>query len=109
MPHEVRRALRNLVDNALRYGKRARVSVCAEKGNAVIKVDDDGPGIPHQELERVFEPFARLERSRSPDTGGYGLGLAIARWIARGHGGEVILANRADGGLRATLMLPMEG
>jgi signal transduction histidine kinase len=77
--NEVRRALRNLLENAMRYGKRARVSVGADKQNALVRVDDDGPGIPEAELERVFEPFARLEASRSAQTGGYGLGLSIAR------------------------------
>lgn len=107
--NEVRRALRNLLENALRYGKRARVSVSAEKHSAVVRIDDDGPGIPAAELDRVFEPFARLEASRSTRTGGYGLGLSIARWIARGHGGDVVLINRAGGGLRATLTLPLGG
>lgn len=104
---EVRRALRNLIENALRYGVRARVSAEAMDGMAAIHVDDDGPGIPVGELERVFEPFARLEASRNAETGGYGLGLAIARLIARGHGGDVVLANRAGGGLRATLTVPL--
>jgi signal transduction histidine kinase len=103
---EVRRALRNLIDNALRYGVRARVSAESIDGMAAIHVDDDGPGIPEEEIERVFEPFARLEVSRNADTGGYGLGLAIARLVARGHGGDVILKNRAVG-LRATLRLPL--
>jgi signal transduction histidine kinase len=107
--NEVRRALRNLLENALRYGVRARVCVDVERQNAVIRVDDDGPGIPASDLDRVFEPFARLESSRSSQTGGYGLGLSIARWIARGHGGDVVLANRAGGGLRATLTLPLDG
>jgi signal transduction histidine kinase len=106
--NEVRRALRNLIENALRYGKRARVSIESDEETATLHVDDDGPGIPPSQLERVFEPFARLEESRSPETGGFGLGLAIARLIARGHGGDVSLANRAGGGLRATLTLPIE-
>jgi signal transduction histidine kinase len=104
---EVRRALRNLIENALRYGVRARVSAEMIAGLAAIHVDDDGSGIPEGELERVFEPFARLEHSRSAETGGYGLGLAIARLIARGHGGDVTLKNRAGGSLRATLTLPL--
>jgi len=104
---EVRRALRNLIENALRYGVRARVSAETVDGTAAIHVDDDGPGIPEAELERVFEPFARLEHSRSAETGGYGLGLAIGRLIARGHGGDVTLKNRSGGGLRATLTLPL--
>lgn len=104
---ELRRALRNLIENALRYGVRARVSAEAAGGMAAIHVDDEGPGIPDSKLERVFEPFARLENSRSAETGGYGLGLAIARLIARGHGGDVTLANRVGGGLRATLTVPL--
>jgi signal transduction histidine kinase len=104
---EVRRALRNLIENAVRYGKRARVSVRAVEDGAEIIVDDDGPGVPEGELERVFEPFARLEGSRSKDTGGYGLGLSIARLIARSHGGDVKLENRREGGLRARISLPL--
>ena len=71
-----------------------------------VVVEDEGPGIHEAELERVFEPFVRLEASRSRDTGGSGLGLAIARGIVRGHGGDIRLANRAEGGLRATVALP---
>jgi signal transduction histidine kinase len=104
---ELRRALSNLIENAVRYGKRARVSAEIRDGFAAIHVDDEGPGIPEADLERVFEPFARLDESRSKETGGYGLGLSIARLIARGHGGDVTLANRAGGGLRATLMVPV--
>ncbi len=70
-------------------------------------VDDDGPGIPSGELERVFEPFHRLEASRNRETGGTGLGLPIARNILRAHGGDVALCNRATGGLRATVTLPV--
>jgi signal transduction histidine kinase len=106
---EVRRALRNIIENALRYGKRARVSVSASEEIVTINVDDDGPGIPNEDMERVFEPFARLEASRSRETGGYGLGLSIARLIARSHGGDVKLKNRSDGGLRAALSLPVQG
>jgi signal transduction histidine kinase len=72
----------------------------------VIVIDDDGPGIPEAELERVFDPFVRLEGSRSRETGGAGLGLAIARSIVRAHGGDVLLARRPEGGLRATIALP---
>lgn len=104
---EIRRALRNLIENAVRYGKCARVSVCVAGDNAEVTVDDDGPGIPDGDLERVFEPFARLEGSRSKETGGYGLGLSIARLIARSHGGDVKLENRTEGGLRATISLPL--
>jgi signal transduction histidine kinase len=73
----------------------------------VIEIDDDGPGIPADAMEHAFEPFHRLEGSRSRDTGGLGLGLTVARAIARGHGGDVVLANRPEGGLRATLSLPL--
>ena len=103
----VRRALRNLIENAVRYGKRARVGLVREREEAVVRVDDDGPGIPADKLEEVFEPFVRLDPSRSTETGGVGLGLAIARGIARAHGGEVSLVNRPEGGLRACLRLPL--
>jgi signal transduction histidine kinase len=105
-PGALRRALDNLVANALAHGHRARLSVAAEPARILIHVDDDGPGIPAHELERVFAPFYRLEASRSRDTGGVGLGLAVARDIARAHGGDVVLLNRPAGGLRATLSLP---
>jgi len=108
--NEVRRAVRNLIENALRYGERARVAVSTEREFALISVEDDGPGIPSSDIERVFEPFVRLETSRSSQTGGYGLGLSITRWIARGHGGDVFLRNRADGGgLSALVRLPLQG
>ncbi len=103
------RAIRNLVDNALRYGGRARLAVARAAGGLTVTVDDAGPGLPEAMLERVFEPFFRLEASRSPETGGSGLGLAIARSIVRGHGGEVTLANRPEGGLRAVVQLPLDG
>lgn len=104
-PNEVKRAARNLVQNALRYGVRARVSVARTGGLVSIVVDDDGPGLKADDMERVFDPFVRLESSRSRETGGMGLGLTLARAIARGHGGDVALANRDGGGLRATLTL----
>ena len=74
-----------------------------------ITIDDDGPGIPEADFERAFAPFVRLEESRSRETGGIGLGMAIARSIVRGHGGDITLANRAEGGLRVTLHLPRAG
>lgn len=107
--NEVRRAVRNLIDNALRYGTRARVAVGTEREFAWISVEDEGPGIPSGDIERVFEPFVRLEGSRSAQTGGYGLGLSITRWIARGHGGDVFLRNRSAGGLSAVIRLPLLG
>jgi signal transduction histidine kinase len=104
---EIKRALRNLIDNAVRYGNRADVSARAAKPWAEIHVDDQGAGIPEEAMARVFEPFVRLEESRSADTGGNGLGLTIARAIALRHGGDLTLANRDGGGLRATLRLPL--
>ena len=110
----LRRALRNLIDNALRYGRTARVSLAREGACAVIQVDDDGPGIPEQDMARMLEPFTRGDPSRNVSTGGAGLGLALARAIAEQHGGRLVLANRrsADGavvGLTAELHLPMGG
>ena len=102
----LRRALRNLIDNALKYGGAARVALLEEPGQVMIRIDDDGPGIPVDQQEKVFAPFFRLERSRSRDTGGTGLGLSVARTVARAHGGDVILENRPEGGLRVTLVLP---
>jgi signal transduction histidine kinase len=106
-PIALKRLVTNLVDNALKFGSSARGRVFAEAGMAVVEVDDDGPGVPEGEIERAFEPFQRLEGSRSRETGGAGLGLAVVRAIARGHGGEVTLQNRAEGGLRARVTLPL--
>jgi len=105
-PIALKRALSNLIENAVIYGTRARVALRESALGYEITVDDNGPGIPEAELERVFEPFHRLETSRSRDTGGTGLGLAIARSIVRAHGGDVALENRPGGGLRATVRLP---
>ena len=102
----LRRALRNLLENAAAYGVRAAAHIERTGEEILVVVEDEGPGIPEAELERVFEPFVRLETSRSRDTGGSGLGLAIARGIVRGHGGDILLENRAQGGLRATIALP---
>jgi len=105
-PTALKRALNNVVKNAVAYGARARVALNDLDTVYEITVDDDGPGIPESDLDRVFEPFFRLEASRSRDTGGAGLGLAIARSIFRGHGGDIALTNRPGGGLRATIHLP---
>ena len=106
-PGALKRALTNLLDNAVKYGKRAQAAI-ATVGNAIeIAIDDDGPGIPEAELARVFQPFYRVEDSRSRDTGGTGLGLAIAQSIVQAHGGELTLANRTGGGLRACIRLPV--
>ena len=105
-PVALRRALRNLSENAVRYGTRCRVRIEGDRHEVRILVEDDGPGIPEAEQERVFEPFVRLEGSRSSQTGGIGLGLAIARSIVRAHGGDIRLANRPGGGLAVTVALP---
>ncbi len=105
-PAVLKRAVTNLIDNAIKYGKSASVSIRTEPAAVRIVVEDDGPGIPENELLRVFQPFYRLEGSRSRETGGIGLGLAIALSIVEAHGGELTLANRSEGGLRATITLP---
>jgi len=111
-PNEIRRAVRNLIENAVRYGGVARVTLKKEPEFFVATIDDDGPGIPENRLEEVFEPFVRLEESRSNVTGGSGLGLTLTRSIAHENGGEVVLENRRAGGrivgLRASLRLPRE-
>jgi signal transduction histidine kinase len=102
----LRRALVNLIDNAVKYGTSARVELLTSPAAIRIIVDDAGPGIPDAELQKVFEPFYRLEQSRSRETGGTGLGLAIAQSIVQAHGGQVTLVNRSEGGLRAIVSLP---
>jgi signal transduction histidine kinase len=106
-PVSLKRALRNLIENAVAYGGRARVTLERAPDALAIVIEDDGPGIPEAEFERVFAPFVRLEESRSSETGGIGLGMAIARSIVRGHGGEIELRNRPDGGLRVVVRLPL--
>jgi signal transduction histidine kinase len=108
-PNEVRRAVRNLVENAVAYGHVASVRLAESPAAYEIIVEDEGPGIPDEDRERVFEPFVRLETSRNEDTGGTGLGLTLVKAIAEGHGGGVTLENRDDGGLRARMRLPREG
>lgn len=106
-PLAMKRALANLVGNAIKYGGAARITLNRpDAGMLTLWVEDDGPGIPAGELERVFEPFQRLEASRNRETGGTGLGLPIARNILRAHGGDVVLANRAGGGARAVVTMP---
>jgi signal transduction histidine kinase len=107
-PNEIRRAVRNLVENAVSYGGNANVEIAQSSDSYEILVDDEGPGIPEAEQRRVFEPFVRLESSRNEETGGTGLGLTLVKAIAEGHGGDVTLENRAGGGLRARLRLPRE-
>jgi signal transduction histidine kinase len=105
----LKRAARNLLDNAVKYGKSGSVEIRRVSQAIEINVDDDGPGIPPQELTRVLEPFYRVEDSRSRETGGVGLGLAIAQSIVQSHGGTLALSNRPTGGLRATISLPLSG
>ncbi|MDZ7592125.1 MAG: ATP-binding protein [Rubrivivax sp.] len=106
VPTLLRRALGNLVDNAVLYGGSATLRVEDTPERLTLKVLDEGPGLPPAELERVFEPFYRVEASRNRATGGTGLGLGIVRSIARLHGGDVVLHNRPLGGLAAVLSLP---
>lgn len=107
-PVALKRALVNLVMNALNYGAAARVTLrLPVDGMATLLVEDDGPGIPLAELDRVFQPFHRVEPSRNNETGGMGLGLPITRNILRAHGGDVTLSNRPTGGARATVVLPV--
>ncbi len=104
-PQALKRCLTNLIANAIKFGVRAKIVV--EDGIAlVIRVRDEGPGIPPEELERVFEPFYRVESSRNRDTGGTGLGLSIARDVAQAHGGSLVAQNLPGGGLEALLVLP---
>lgn len=104
-PVSLKRALRNLVENAVRYGGSARVSVYHDGGDAVIDVIDHGPGIAENRIEDAFKPFVRLEESRNAETGGIGLGLAIALGIVHAHGGTLTLSNNPAGGLRARITL----
>ncbi|CAN5302544.1 ATP-binding protein [soil metagenome] len=106
-PISLKRLFTNLLENAVKYGGRARIRVFADGPSAVVEIDDDGPGVPAAELERVFEPFYRREPSRSRETGGIGLGLAVVRTIARAHGGDAELQNRPGGGLTARVRLPI--
>jgi signal transduction histidine kinase len=105
-PMALKRAVANLIGNAVKYGGTARSHLQAQPGQVVLVIEDEGPGIPEADFERVFAPFVRLEGSRNRDTGGTGLGLAVARAAIRAHGGDVGLANRPEGGLRVTVTLP---
>jgi len=106
-PIAIKRCITNLVSNALRHGKRAELHATRGRTSVEITVDDDGPGIPEERYEDVFRPFVRLDESRNIDTGGSGLGLTIARDIARSHGGDVTLAKSPLGGLRVVVRLPV--
>ncbi|TNE74634.1 MAG: HAMP domain-containing protein [Gammaproteobacteria bacterium] len=107
-PEALKRALRNLIENGVTYGRRVEASLSCSEHNAIVTIIDRGPGIPEAERESVFEPFYRLEQSRSRDTGGAGLGLAIARTLIRGMGGDIQLDSGPDGlGLKVSVILPL--
>jgi len=105
-PRQIRRALRNLIENAVVYGQRAHVSVERRDGAVHLIVADEGPGIADDRMEEMMEPFTRLEGSRNRETGGAGLGLALVRAIMTEHDGALRLANRPQGGLEASLVIP---
>jgi signal transduction histidine kinase len=106
-PIALKRCVSNLINNAIQYGGNAQVSANETEDALIVTVTDSGPGIPEDQLESVFEPFYRLETSRSRETGGTGLGLSIARNIALSHGGDLQLVNNPEGGLKAVLSLPL--
>lgn len=105
-PLALKRLVANLLDNARKYGGGGRATLSETVAGVVLIVEDDGPGIPEADFERVFAPFVRLEASRNRETGGTGLGLSVARAAARAHGGDITLSNRPEGGLRVQLVLP---
>ena len=102
----MKRCLTNLIDNAVAHGDKVRVLLKGEESAVLVCVDDNGPGIPEELYEEAFRPFSRLDETRSRNQKGVGLGLAIARDVARSHGGELTLSQSPLGGLRATLRLP---
>ena len=106
-PQAIKRALTNLISNSKRYGKNLDVKLLQNKNSVIIMVDDDGPGIPIESRKDVFKAFFRVEPSRNPETGGTGLGLTIARDIARSHGGELEMGEAPSGGLRAIINIPI--
>ena len=106
-PHALGRCVTNLVDNALKHGRHVFVSIERDERLVEIHVDDDGPGIPEELREEAFRPFTRLDEGRNLQTGGVGLGLAIARDIARAHGGDLLLGKSPQNGLRATIRIPV--
>jgi signal transduction histidine kinase len=108
-PNEIRRAVRNLVENAVAYGGKANVQIINTNTAYEILVEDEGPGIPESDHQRVFEAFVRLEGSRNLATGGTGLGLTLVKAVVEGHDGTVTLENRPEGGLRVRMRLPRMG
>jgi signal transduction histidine kinase len=105
----LKRCLINVLDNAIKYGRSAVITVMDDSKRLEIRIRDQGSGIPQSDLEKVFEPFYRVEGSRSRETGGTGLGLTIARSVAESHGGQLALRNHPEGGLEVILTLPRTG
>jgi two-component system osmolarity sensor histidine kinase EnvZ len=105
--HAFKRAIANLVNNAARFAEHVKVSAARQNGALTVEVEDDGPGIPENEREHVFRPFYRIDHARNQDSGSTGLGLAIARDIARIHGGDIALSQSHLGGLKAVLRVPV--
>ena len=106
-PSNFSRALTNLIENSVRYANNVSIQAVRSKTSIELSIDDDGPGIPEEQRENVFRPFYRIEISRNLETGGVGLGMAIARDIVRGHGGDIILTNSTLGGVRVIINLPI--
>jgi signal transduction histidine kinase len=103
----LKRAFSNLIDNAAKYAKSAEIELSCEETAFVVTIKDRGPGIPPDALDEVFRPYYRVDKSRNRSTGGVGLGLTVAQSIIQGHGGEIILENRREGGLQARVVLPV--
>jgi signal transduction histidine kinase len=103
----MRRCFANLIENAVKYGQKAEVNLDVGASEITVRIEDRGPGVPEEFREQVFQPFFRLETSRSRRCGGSGLGLTVARSVARAHGGEVRLSSRPGGGLTVSVMLPL--
>lgn len=106
-PIALRRAVVNVIENAIKYGERAFVTLRRSDEGIEIAIADDGPGVPEEQLDQVFQPFYRMESSRNRETGGVGLGLSVVRTIINSHGGDVLLANREAGGLNVRIVLPV--
>ena len=107
-PLALKRAISNLANNAADHGSQVRITVATAPGEAVVTVEDDGPGIPAENYEDAFRPFSRLDPARNQNISGVGLGLTIARDTARAHGGDVTLGKSELGGLRAVMRLPLD-
>jgi signal transduction histidine kinase len=106
-PFALKRAFTNLIDNAAKYAKAQEIELSCEEAALVVAIRDRGPGIPPDALDNVFRPYYRVDKSRNRTTGGVGLGLTVAQAIVQGHGGEITLKNRPEGGLEARIVLPV--